>query len=247
MTYRGWLPMAILSLIWVVEARPQTISGARPQFEVASVKLNTSGELGARSGTRAGGRYIATNQPLKTLLAQAYGIQDFQLTGGPGWIASDRFDVNAKAESEVPEKEIMRLLQSLLEERFQLKWHRETKEMGIYELVVAKSGPKGRESSGDGTEMNFGLGGRVLTMKNASMTELATMLAIQLRTTVVDRTDLKAKYDIELSWRPDPGASNPDLAPAIFTTIQEQLGLRLDSTKGPVDVLVVDSAQKLQN
>jgi uncharacterized protein (TIGR03435 family) len=219
-------------------------SGAQPAFEVASIKPNTSGEPGSRSGTRAGGRYIATNMSLKGMVMQAYGLQSFQITGGPGWIETDRYDINAKGEENVPERQIWLMLQSLLTERFKLKVHRETKESGIYSLVVGKSGVKLQPSSATGG--SFSVGGRKITAQGASMDDLANLLTMQVGQPVFDKTGVTGKFDITLSWAPDAAsaAGGVEAAPSIFTVIQEQLGLRLESGKGPVETLVIDSAEK---
>jgi uncharacterized protein (TIGR03435 family) len=217
-------------------------SGARPAFEVASIKPNTSGEPGARSGTRPGGRYIAMNTSLKGMVMQAYGLQSFQITGGPGWLETDRYDVNAKGEENVPERQIWLMLQSLLADRFKLKLHRETKESGIYSLVVARSGLRLQPSSATG--VNFGVGGRKIVAQGASMDDLTNLLTIQLGQPVSNKTGVTGRFDITLSWAPDAATAGSEGAPSIFTVIQEQLGLRLESGRGPVEILVIDSAEK---
>ena len=219
-------------------------TGPQPAFEVASIKPNASGEMSSRSGTRPGGRYIGTNMSLKGLVMQAYGLQHFQVTGGPGWIETDRYDINAKGEENVPERQISLMLQSLLAERFKLKVHRETKESGIYSLVVGKNGVKLQPSSAQG--VSFGVGGRKITAQGASMADLANLLTIQVRQPVLDKTGVAGRFDITLSWVPDAASATAgvDAAPSIFTVIQEQLGLRLEPGKGPVEILVIDSAEK---
>jgi uncharacterized protein (TIGR03435 family) len=233
----------------VAAQSPAVNRGARPAFEIASIKPNHSGEMGSRTGTRPGGLFIATNVSLKAMIMQAYNLQDFQVSGGPGWIDSDRFDVSAKAESDVPEEQIMLMLRLLLEKRFQLKAHRDTRERGIYALVVATNGPKLKKA--EGTGYSFGVGGRKLTAQRASLSDLANILSIQLGRTVLDKTGLTDLYDITLSWAPTPGTSAESSRPpadeaaaSIFTAIQEQLGLRLEPSRGPVELLIIDGAQK---
>src|SRR5262245_55761158 len=150
-----------------VTPRVAAQSTTPPAFEVASIKPNTSGEMSSRSGTRAGGRYIGTNMTLKGMVMQAYGLQDFQVTGGPGWVETDRYDINAKGEENVPERQIWLMLQSLLAERFKLKVHREKKESGIYSLVVGKNGAKLQTSTAKGGSLS--VGGRKITAQGASM------------------------------------------------------------------------------
>jgi len=219
-------------------------SGAPRTFEVASIKPNPSGEMSSRSGTRAGGRYIGSNMTLKGLIMQAYGLQHFQVIGGPGWSETDRYDINAKGEENVPESQIFLMLQSLLAERFKLKVHRETKESGIYFLVVGKNGVKLQAAAGTGS--SFSVGNRKITAQGASMDDFTHALTMQLGQPVVDKTGVTGKYDLTLSWAPDAaaGTAGGDAAPSIYTVIQEQLGLRLEPGKGPVEVLVIDSAEK---
>ena len=219
-------------------------NAAPPAFEVASIKPNTSGEMSSRAGTRAGGRYIGSNMTLKGLVMQAYGLQHFQVTGGPGWSETDRYDINAKGEENVPERQIFLMLQSLLAERFKLKVHRETKESGIYSLVVGKNGVKLQPAAGTGS--SFSVGNRKITAQGASTDDFARALTMQLGQPVVDKTGVTGKYDITLSWAPDAAAvgAGSDASPSIFTVIHEQLGLRLEPGKGPVEVLVIDSAEK---
>ncbi len=264
--------------IAVMPVASQTPAGQKPVFEVASVKPNNSGSGSARAGTRVGGYYFATNYSVKMLIMQAYRVQDFQVSGGPNWIEGDRFDIEARAEpGTVPtaagppdpsRPDTMALMiQSLLEERFQLKLHRDTKELPIYTLSVGKDGSKlqatvegrpgpGGLSSGSAqtrpTDSGIQMNG-----SGISVAMFASMLSLQLRRTVIDKTNLPGIFDFSLTWsrqaNPAPILSpgGPELPPApdpsgpsIFTALQEQLGLKLESTKGPVEVLVIDSVQK---
>jgi uncharacterized protein (TIGR03435 family) len=222
--------------------------GARPSFEAASIKPNRSGEMGSRTGMRPGGLYIATNVSLKSMILQAYNLQDFQVSGGPGWIDSDRFDVNARAGSDVPEDQILLMLRLLLEERFQLRAHRTTRETDVYALVAGKDGTKLTKAEGKG--YSFGVGSRKLTAQGAALSDLANLLSMQLGNAVLDRTGLTGRYDLTLSWAPTSGTSTDGLpstgeekAASILTALQEQLGLRLERTRGPVEVLIIDGAQ----
>src|SRR5262245_2543472 len=255
----------------------QTSPAQKPSFEVASVKPNNSGSSSARAGTRVGGYYFATNYSVKMLIMQAYRVQDFQVSGGPNWIEGDRFDVEARAEpGTVPtaagppdpgRPDTMALMiQSLLEERFQLKLHRDTKELPVYTLSVGNDGSKlqvtvegrpgpGGLSSGSAqtrpTDSGIQMNG-----SGISVAMFASMLSLQLRRTVIDKTNLPGMFDFSLTWSrlanplailspggPElPPPADPS-GPSIFTAIQEQLGLKLEAAKGPVEVLVIDSVQ----
>jgi uncharacterized protein (TIGR03435 family) len=274
----------------------QTMAPAepKPKFEVASVRENTSGSNQVSVGMQPGGRFTAVNMPLVILMRSAYRLQDSQLVGAPDWTETSRYDITAKAEGDLPPSSPigppstgMVMLQSLLEERFKLKVHREVREQPIYALVPAQSpgrlGPHLAQSKVDcqaaaaagrksatpsaplkpgerpqcGTHMGFGEirgGARPLTL-------LASMLAQVVQRPVVDRTELAGGFDFDLRWTPDTLPARPPGTPAdqpfrmngveidpngpsIFTAVQEQLGLKLESTRGPVDVLVVDHVER---
>src|SRR5262245_19844059 len=123
-SFLATVPGLTLAFHLSTHAAAQSATGSQPTFEVASIKRNISGEPGGRSGTRPGGRYFTTNTSLKGLVMQAYGLQNFQITGGQGWIETEKYDVNAKGEENVPDSQIRLMLQSLLSERFKLKVHR---------------------------------------------------------------------------------------------------------------------------
>jgi bla regulator protein BlaR1 len=268
-------------------AQPQTPSAPPPAFDVASVKPDKSGRMGTRIMFQPGGRFTADNITLKFLIRVAYEVQDFQISGGPAWIGSDRYDVEARAEGapqgdlrtmseEQRKADLARrrlMIQALLADRFKLTLHKESKEAPIYALVLAKSGLKIKElppevkATPDPADtpdkpdpkrpprggMRMGRG--ELTGQGVKLTFLAEALSNQVGRTVLDQTGLKGDYSFELKWTPDenqgaafkgPGDAPPADAngPSIFTAIQEQLGLKLDSQKGPVDLLVIDHAEK---
>jgi uncharacterized protein (TIGR03435 family) len=240
---------------------------------VATIKQNTSIEGPRRLADQPGGRFIATRIALKTLISGAYGgpTGTIQISGGPAWIDSDLWDVEAKAPegSVLPAKTIglppamAVMLQSLLEDRFQLVVHKETKEMPIYELTTAKGNAKIKlspdQTPATGPEpgspppqrggpiprgaMLMGRGNFEVTA--ISMEDFAKALgALYAGRTVVDRTGIQGLYDLALHWMPDALNTADSSGPSIFTAIQEQLGLKLESAKGPVEVLVIDRVQK---
>jgi uncharacterized protein (TIGR03435 family) len=252
---------AILAAGTLVHA--QTQSAPRPAFEVASIKPGDPNSQMFRIGSMPGGRFAANNASLKLLIQTAYDVRSHQISGGPNWLDSAKFDIEAKSDSAAPipagpagGPQMRLMLQSLLEERFKLKLHRESKEEPVYELVVAKGGPKLQQAADSLKQQQRGLQMRrgQLTGTAAPMSILVSQLSQQLGRSVIDKTGLTGQYDFDLKWTPEFGQSQggpadagppPDSpGPSIFTALQEQLGLKLESTKSQVDVLVVDHAEQ---
>ncbi len=280
-----------IGLVNAPASEAQTQSAASPttplpQFEVASIKPSAPDQRGMFIRPGANGGLDITNMPLKELIVIAWRIQPFQLSGGPSWIGSEHFDISAKPEHKTEGDKILLMLQSLLEDRLQLKVHHETKELPIYALVLAnkdgKLGPQLTESKeGSCTEFDptkplpppdagkppaMGCGGMWMGIGSINGTSVALgmltpTLARMLERTVVDKTGLTRKYDIKAQWTPDqtqlaamrgagpppPGEPAPQFdpnGPSIFTALQEQLGLKLESQKGPVDILVIDHVER---
>ena len=254
--FASMLPLAVGIL---AQAPPQ-----KPSFEVASLKRNVD-KLLTMSGLMPspGGRVSVKASTLKGMIQSAYRVKGREILGGPDWIDTDRYDIEAKAADDVPwEPQLRSMFQSLLAERFQLKLHQETREMPIYELAIAKNGPKLKKSgAGDCTpDKNGPCGGLVTKVgriwgQRLIVAKLADALSAITDRPVVDRTELTESYDVLLEWVPDETqfqdfgavayknvASDP-LGPTLVTALQE-LGLRLVSSKGPVDVIVIDSVQK---
>jgi bla regulator protein BlaR1 len=229
----------------------------RPQaFEVASIKPTAETGRGMSLNRSPGGRFTTANASLERLIEYAYDVQAHQISGGPNWLESEGFDIVAKTESENPPTEELRLMvQKLLEDRFKLALHRETKELSVYTLVVGKGGPKLQRSDKDGTRISAGGMGRT-DFQKVSMAMLAKTLSQRLGRTVINGTGLKGDFDFALEWAPGEGEPRkktngvevPPLTdtsgPSIFTALQEQLGLKLESTKGPVEILVIDRAER---
>lgn len=268
---------------------------APPQFEVASVKPNSSGVMKEMIETQPGGRFTATNVTLRQLIRNAYRLQDFQITGGPAWLASDRFDIVAKAEGgnlDDPFQAEKRggatraqmMLRALLTERFKLEVHAESKELPIYTLALARTdgtlGPQLRASSRncDASEIDRAehagpaarpalptepppcgmrtLPGTILA-GGVRLGQFASTLSALLGRVVQDRTGLSGDFELTLRWTPDQipqgfdrkasamGLTpiDPD-GPSLPTALREQLGLKLDSQKGPVEIIVIDRAER---
>ena len=232
---------------------------AKPlSFEVASLKPAAPGQQGGIIRPMRGNQsYVAQNMPLRALIRIAYGVSDRQLSGGPDWVNTTLFDMDGKAEKPATIDELHLMLRSLLEERFDLKVHRESKEQSVFALVVDKGGPKMTVHQPVETDYppisGGGIGPR--TARNAVMSYFAFYLSQVLDKWVIDRTGLTDRYDFTIQWVPDrppppPGspeaAAPPPEGPTIFAALKEQLGLRLDATKGPVEYLVIDSIHPLK-
>ena len=248
-----------------------------PKFEVASIRPSNSTDRRALFDVQPGGRFMARNVTVKMLIRWAYFIKLFQVSGGPSWTDSELFDITANPENSVNADKLPLMLQTLLAERFQLVIRRESKELPVYALVVAKNGPKFKDANeSDPNIVDLGQrpdlagrGGRArftmirrgrLTAQGCDMTMLAVHLSNFLGRTVVDKTGLAGTYDLKLEWQPDEnqvamfqamgvpegfGAPAPDpLGPSLFAALQEQLGLRLDSQRGPVEMFVIERVER---
>ncbi len=309
--------IASLSLFFLSALYAQTPESA-PSFDVASIKPAapmTPGRMmiGFRGGPGTGdpGQMTFNNVSLKDLIQTAWDVKGYQITG-PNWLESQRFDIVAKVPEGATKEQSRLMLQNLLRERFKLNLHHSTKEQPIYALLVAKNGPKLKESVEDpnappAPDFPFADGGGGKAVQHAdsgpvmrkgdpatgppapprgamrmmvnngrmkmvsdgqTMARFVDMLGTQVDRPVIDMTGLKGAYDISLEFAPDmalmqskmaalgapppglgrggPDADSPDgqNAPGIFTALQEQLGLRLDPKKGPVDLLVIDSVER---
>jgi uncharacterized protein (TIGR03435 family) len=275
----------VLGLMNVPQSHAQT---QRAAFEVASIKLAHGAPMGTRFMFAPGGRFTGENVPIKFLIQEAYHVKDSQISGAPSWVDSEHYNIQAKMEDSAAEamrklsqdqvrEQMMLLFQSLLTDRFKLALHHDTKEMPVYALLVAKNGPKLKETAIKPAEfappdpkgppeprpkgpMIRMMGRGQLEMTAVDLDMFAEALSRQIGRVVINQTGLKAKYDFKLQWTPDDnqgqmfkGAGGPptdaaqpsDAAgPTLFTAMQEQLGLKLDSQKSPLDVLVIDHIEK---
>jgi bla regulator protein BlaR1 len=215
-------------------------------FDVASIKPNLTGGDSRRAGASPGGVFTASNVPLKLLIARAYGGAEAQIEGGPRWIDTDTWEIAAKADTrlEMTREQLRPCLQALLAERFQLVVHRYTRQGDVLSLVAGKDGPKLKEHLGSGAG---GIGassesGKVtITGVKMTMARLAEYLAGQAGHPVVDNTGLKGEYDFRVEWSTYDSDSS---GPSVFAALDEQLGLKLNAVKGPIEMIVVDHAEK---
>jgi uncharacterized protein (TIGR03435 family) len=224
----------------------------RPAFEVASVKPDRSG-TGVDRIQHSQGRLIIENVSLKRLIGMAHGVPEGReyLLSGPNWLDSENFDIAATFPPETANPGVLVMLQRLLEERFQLKLHRETKEFSAYALVVAKGGPKLHPAVRQGGAYKFSAQAGHAVASSLTMAQLADRLsrpAFQLDRQVVDYTGLTGTYDLTLDWRVETAQienqTDTTDRPSIFSALTEQLGLSLERRKVALDVLVVDHANR---
>lgn len=240
--------LAMVRLVGVLLAS-LAFAQAPPQFDVATIKPSAP-QTDGRTQTRMSsdtdiGRLNYSNVNLKEIIGRAYKIQLYQISG-PGWIETQRFDIVAQFPPHTDGNRVPLMLQALLADRFKLTIHRETKELPVYALTVAKGGPKfkaAESASGVTSDSNRT---RWHVVAKTTMQRFAEFLTDEAGRPVVDKTALSGAYDMTLDWAVDNSANASDTAngPSLFTALQEQLGLKLESTKGPVETIVVDRAER---
>jgi uncharacterized protein (TIGR03435 family) len=228
------------------------------------VKRNNSGSR-AVSCCGGPGRLVGTNVTLGMLIRVAYNVHDFQISGGPPWIESVRYDVEGKTDDAAGRQQTAivqgPMLQRLLEDRFSLAVRHEIRELPVYELTIAKSGSKLKAGNCIARDLNVqppsagrtpDYCGFLVTDNNMmkatqiDMVHFTDLLSLWVKRTVIDKTGITNRFDVDLRWNPDESAAAPsaDPFPSIFTALQDQLGLKLESGRGPVEVLVIDSVSK---
>jgi uncharacterized protein (TIGR03435 family) len=235
---------------------------ANPAFEVATIKPSDPAHP-EQIITLRGAEVITTNVTVHALINLAYWLHPKQLTGGPAWTESEKFDMAGKPDAPgQPDVDQMKMMiQKLLADRFQLKFHFEKRELPVYAIRIAKNGAKITRSQDDPKGIpgwNFGRNpsGMIMTFRNSPMSQFTAVLQNSMDRPVVDQSGLSERYDFTLKFTPDaaqaallggpprPAADNPDAAPDLFAAFQQQLGLKLEPTKAPVDVLVIDRVEK---
>jgi uncharacterized protein (TIGR03435 family) len=269
----GCAALALMGGVGGQNVRAQSADGPPLSFEVASVKMNQGGSPELHFDDSHGGLHV-TNIRIRELIEMAYEIREPQLSGEPAWVNSERCNIDAKVEDSVAreEEKLSRVQQterlharmrSLLADRFHLEVIRTKKDLSFFALVVAKGGPKFSATapvpgSGDllgppgGMSMRTSGGQWIVKMNGAPMSQLFFALRSQPETAghvVVDETGLTGSYTFTLHWTPENlgtgAAGSPDpTGVSLFTALQEQLGLKLESRKGPVDVIVIDHIER---
>ena len=278
---------AIVALAPTATIEAQSAEAHRSQFEVASVKRNQAGTIYKGVRQFSHGRVTAENTPVNVLIGVAYKRREgwFEIAGGPNWIASDGYDVIAKAPGDASNEQMYPMLQELLRDRFHLRLHRETRELPVYALLTAKGGLKLQNQKSEncfagppGTEPHPVPGepfvvpcgfitvslsplGLQIRGGRTSMQRLAAILSGVLGRTVVDRSGFRGTFDIDVEFTPDdaiagipgrglPGSlpteppSGDHAGPSLFRALQERVGIKLESGKGFVTVLVIDHVER---
>jgi uncharacterized protein (TIGR03435 family) len=252
----------LLTTLLAAAAMAQATRPAFTEFEVAAVKPAEANAVGRWIRMQTVHQFVAHNSTLLYLIAPAYNVSPHAISGGPAWVDVDRFEITAKAPGEVRPTwdEQMAMLRNLLTDRFQLTFHREPREMAAYVLTVAKGGSKLKQTkpSADAPPegqppLVFSIAPDVVRMNARSVT-LAEVVSVMQRAAlphpVLDRTGLTGLYDFDLEFAPDETVFGGILKatdtsrPGLFTALQQQLGLRLESTKATVDTIAIDRAER---
>jgi uncharacterized protein (TIGR03435 family) len=252
---------------WTIPTPPPPVppmaANADPGFDVATIKPSEPGKQGKGFGFRAG-HFVTFNTNMNDLIAFAYGLHSKQIVDAPAWFGTDLFDIEAKPDTEGRPnlKQMGIMVQKLLTERFQLKFHHDQRELSVYAITVAPGGPKMTKSTAAPTDPQ-GFGFRALgdlNVRNMNMKDFATwMQSGVMDRPVVDQTGLTDRYDFPLKWTPDdsqfaqfrgvvatppPPTEDPNAPPSLYTAVTEQLGLKIGPAKLPDDVIVIDHAEK---
>jgi uncharacterized protein (TIGR03435 family) len=228
---------------------------ASPAFEVASVKAAPPGRGGRGDGMHGPlsqihsepGSLTMRNVSLNSAIAWAYGVQQFQVSG-PGWLPTEHYNITAKASGAAPEDQLRLMLRALLADRLKFAAHTEQKVMPYYLLTVAKGGPKFKESTEEGEPvLSAGPNSSTAIIRRVPISQLIDMIQMILRAPIVDQTGLKGRYDATLNIGAliSTPIQNDDMTGTVITAVQDLLGLKLEPKKGPVDMLVVDHAEKV--
>jgi uncharacterized protein (TIGR03435 family) len=253
----------LLTTVSLAFAAQASLPAPSTPFDVVSIHQNNTSTDGHHHiyNNPSESHFRTVNLSLKDLLQFAYDLPKSQILGGPPWLDSTMFDIDAKSDPSIDaelqalpsdqarhRKQLM--VQALLADRFKLTAHQETRQLPVYSLVVAKGGPKFKPSGMNGTTISTGRSRLHVAGTDDTIAILARELAQVLGRVVLNNTGISGRYDLTLQWTPDDasttppnGAPDPNLPPGIFTAIQEQLGLKLESTKGPVPVLVLDHVE----
>jgi uncharacterized protein (TIGR03435 family) len=225
---------------------------AHPSFEVATINPADPNRTNGGGFIVGGHRLVIEGQTVNDLISLAYALHPKQIADGPAWLATEKFDIEGQADQPGVANlhQIQEMLQKLLAARFDLKLHREKRDLPIYAIEVAKGGPKMTRSAETGyglpSQSGHGHGSQQQRkFANNSMSDFALGMQAYMDRPVVDETGLPGRYDFTLKWTPYNSQINePNAAPDIFTAVQEELGLKLEATKGPADVLVIDHIER---
>jgi len=266
--YRG-LPAILFAAMAIAQMPP---GSAVERFDVAAIKPNTGADRTVFIGAPSPSTLRAENVWLRFLIQVTWGVPSFEVVGGPAWTGSERYDINAKSERKLNFGQMKPMLKALLEDRFSLKLHADTREMPVYALVSTRNLKLEETKAGNCMAPHpnspdwpgplpvcgaIGMSSHRIGGVGISMAQLASTLSNVLQRAVLDETGLTGAFDIHMEWAADqstPGLYAPGLEPppapasdggaSMFTVIREKLGLSLEAKKGPVTVLVIDQAEK---
>jgi len=261
---RGWIGVAAAALYGTLGVAAQgrdttkpeppkmMAKDANPDWEVATVKPSNPNDTRGQHVDFRGRNVLLLDTTLEQFLLLGYGIQSSQLAGEPDWAKTQKWDVDGVPDAEgIPNlAQTQALIRKILEERFGLQLHHEQREMPVFALTVARSGPRMVTNTSDpngwmNQQNGMRNGVHLEDLKNASMGDLALILQFQVDRPVVDQTGLKGRYDFKLQWLTDEAQTpSPDAPPGLFTAIQDQIGLKLDRVKAPADTLVIDKVKR---
>ena len=238
----------IIAAIAVLAAAPVFAQISAKAFDAASIKPNRSGDNGSSWHTRTGSVDLR-NQTLRSLVQIAYRLKDYQVTGGPLWADADRFDIIARAPGPADDPELIDMMKTLLADRFQLAFHKESKQFPGYDLMVTRKGFKLTAVEDAGNHSTNSKGGH-LKATRISMPRFAEWITRVVGQPVEDKTGVQGVFTFEMDWSPAnsqpprPDTEFADAGPSIFTALQEQLGLRLEARKVSGEILVIDRAER---
>jgi uncharacterized protein (TIGR03435 family) len=242
------IPSVIISAFAAISAVSPAAAQTPRAFDVISIKPDRDGR-GLDAGTQPGGRYTARNVSAQFLMMQAFGVKAYQILDAPKWLSDEHYDIAAKLDNpnQLSQEQLDPLLQSMLVDRFKLKFHTEQREFPAYSLVLGKGGAKFPADNNilipSSLRVSSNNGRASMTGKKMSMTDLAKHLGDMAGRTVLDNTGLKGNFDFKLDWATSEAAN--DALPSIFTAVQEQLGLKFNPVKkAPVLVVVIESIEK---
>jgi uncharacterized protein (TIGR03435 family) len=251
----GMLTVAVVGVLNTALIHAQSQS---PNFEVASLKPHPQSQdpgtmmMDGGPGTANPQRITYVNIPLQGFIEEAYGVssRDDEVLGAPGWVRTDRYDLLASLPEGATRNDVSAMMRTLLAERFELRTHLEKRNHSLYELVVAKGGPKMKPGVPNSPDGNYQVSRRGVSIRdsNVGMARLAGALEDYVGRRVVDKTGLSGMYSVEIEFAPprmEVNGRGGELFPSVFTAVQERLGLKLEEMSGPVDVLVIDHISRL--
>jgi len=236
---RGSIFLLAAALLTPFDATAQSASAS---FEVAAIKVNRSGPAAGDVFIPSAGRLRVQNSTLRYMIQVAYHLKPGMLSGASGWMESDRFDIEAKTPANATFEEELVMLQSLLADRFQLRFHRETRQISSMVLRIAKNGPKMRASQDQSQPEHVTITETGIAGTGIPFGHFVSILSSQLHSPIADQTGITGKFDLALKYARDD-APNAAAVPSVFAALEE-LGLKLEGRKEPLEVMVIDSAGK---